>query len=81
MFDTAALVLAAGAPLDVDVELLPVVAAVLVDVVLRVESVTLELGVRVADALVLFFEVETTVMVEDGITEVEVLVTTAELLE
>jgi hypothetical protein len=80
MFDTAALVLAADAPLDV--ELLPVEAAVLVAVDLRVESVTfeLELGLRVADVLVLFIEVETTVMVEEGIKEVDVLVATAELL-
>lgn len=78
--ETAALVLAVGGA--VDVELLPEeVAAVLVEVVLRVERVTLELvvGLRVAEAMVEFELVEITVTVEDGMEEVDVLVTTGEL--
>jgi hypothetical protein len=81
-FETAALVVAVEGALEV--ELLPDEAAVLVDVVLRVESVTFEAGLDTGARveLVLFdFEVLITVTVDEGIEEVEVLVTTGELLE
>lgn len=79
MLETAALELAVGRA--VDVELLPEVAEALVDVVLRVERVTLELvvGLRVAE-VVEFELVETTVTLDEEIEEVGVLVTTGELL-
>jgi hypothetical protein len=72
MFETAALVLCAGGAVDVELTVADVLVPVEV-VLLRVESVAfeLELGLRV---VVFALEVETTVTVEEGIDEVEVLV-------